>query len=199
MYSNIEQIILASGSPRRKEFLDNLGLSFDVAPASIIEDKSESESAEKFVLRMAEEKAEAVAKQNPDKCIVSGDTIVCLDDQSVLGKPISKDHAVELLLSLSGREHVVRSAFCVLQKNRNIHRVSSHVTRVLFTDFTKDVARAYVETGEPMDKAGAYGIQGLGGGLVKRIEGSYSNVVGLPLAELIAVLMEEKIIRIRGC
>ncbi len=195
MYSNIEKIILASGSPRRKEFLEDLGLSFEVIPAYINEEQLENESAGDFVLRMAEEKAESVAKQNPGQCIISGDTIVCLDDQTVLGKPESKDHAVKLLLALSAREHVVRSAFCVMYKEKNIRRVASVKTRVCFTDFTEDIARAYVETGEPMDKAGGYGIQGIGGVLVQRIEGSYSNVVGLPLAELIVVLIKEKIIR----
>lgn len=198
MYYNIEEIILASGSPRRKEYLQKLGLTFDVAAASINEEQFNGESGENFVLRMAEEKAESVARENPDKCIISGDTVVCLDNQHVLGKPESKEHAVEMLLTLSGREHIVRSAFCVLQHSRNICRVASTLTRVVFTSYQENLARAYVETEEPMDKAGAYGIQGLGGALVKRIEGSYSNVVGLPFAELVAVLTEESIIKTKS-
>lgn len=193
MYSNIEPIILASGSPRRKELLANLGLTFDVVVASISEKPLMYEMAEQFVLRMATEKAASVAEQFPEKCIISGDTIVCLG-HAILGKPISTENAVELLLQLSGRTHVVRSGFCVLQQSKNIIRTHSVETKVQFTDFSEDVARAYVATGEPMDKAGAYGIQGIGGVLVERIEGSYSNVVGLPLAEILDVLVEENII-----
>lgn len=195
MYNTKQSIILASGSPRRKEFLTNLGLTFDVVVASISENPMADELPESFVLRMAREKASFVADKFPESCVISGDTIVCLG-QTILGKPISKDHAVELLLQLSGREHIVRSGFCVMQKNRHINRTHSVETRVSFTEFSEDAARAYVVTGEPMDKAGAYGIQGVGGMFVESIEGSYTNVVGLPVAELLEVLVEEDIIEI---
>ncbi|BHH82595.1 Maf family protein [Desulforhopalus sp. 52FAK] len=195
MYNSKQSIILASGSPRRKEFLENLGLSFDVVVASINEAAMEHELPGDFVLRMAREKASCVAGQFPESCVISGDTIVCLG-QTILGKPLSTDHAVDLLLQLSGREHIVRSGFCVMQKSRQVVRVRSVETRVTFTEFSKDAARAYVATGEPMDKAGAYGIQGVGGMFVRSIEGSYTNVVGLPVAELLEILVEEKIIEI---
>lgn len=197
MYTNNEAITLASGSPRRKEFLVDLGLTFDVRAATIDEEPWNFENARDFVLRMAKEKAEAVADQFPDSWIISGDTIVCLQ-QSILGKPDSIEHAVDLLLQLSGQTHLVRSSFCVLHQKKKILRIGSAETRVRFSDFSEDVARAYVATGEPMDKAGGYGIQGVGGTLVESIEGSYSNVVGLPMAELVSVLIEEEVIRVKG-
>lgn len=193
MYTSSESIILASGSPRRKEFLERLGLRFKQVVAPVDEQVVEAEGAEDFVLRMAKEKAAVVGSQFPESWIISGDTVVCLG-QSILGKPTSPIHAVELLLQLAGRTHFVRSAFCVWHQRKNIFRTQSVVTTVRFTDFSEELARAYVATGESMDKAGGYGIQGIGGMLVERIEGSYSNVVGLPMAELVAVLEEEGVI-----
>lgn len=193
MYTNVQPIVLASGSPRRKEFLQSLGLRFKVVAASINEQSMESEPAEEFVLRMAKEKAAAVGAQFPDNYIISGDTVVCLG-QSILGKPTTRKHAVELLLQLAGKSHLVRSSFCVLQQNKSVSITQCVTTRVRFTNFSEKVARAYVATGEPMDKAGGYGIQGVGGMLVESIDGSYSNVVGLPVAELVAVLEDEGVI-----
>lgn len=193
MYNNSESIVLASGSPRRKEFLENLGLSFKIAVAAIDECTTVGELAGDFVLRMAKEKAAEVGELFPDSWIISGDTVVCLE-KAILGKPTSEENAVALLLQLAGRTHFVRSGFCIWHKNKNILRTQSVLTSVRFTNFSERVARAYVATGEPMDKAGGYGIQGVGGVLVASIEGSYSNVVGLPMAELVAVLEEEGVI-----
>jgi len=193
MYNNSESIVLASGSPRRKEFLQSLGLCFKISVASIDELAEKRELAEDFVLRMAKEKAAAVAECFPDSWIISGDTIVCLGKE-ILGKPASKENAVELLLQLAGQTHFVRSSFCLWHERQNIVRAQSVMTSVRFTNFSERVARAYVATGEPMDKAGGYGIQGVGGVLVDSIEGSYSNVVGLPMAELVSVLEEEGVI-----
>lgn len=193
MYINRESIVLASGSPRRKEFLEALGLRFTVAAASIDEMAVTGELAEDFVLRMAEEKAAVVGERFPDSWIISGDTIVCLGNV-ILGKPTSKENAVELLMQLSGQTHCVRSGFCLWHQRKNIVRVQSVLTSVRFTRFSEQVAKAYVATGEPMDKAGAYGIQGIGGVLVDSINGSYSNVVGMPMAELISVLEDEGVV-----
>lgn len=193
MYINVQPIVLASGSPRRREFLQSLGLRFKVVAVPINEHAMESEPAEEFVQRMAKEKAAAVGAQFPDSYIIGGDTVVCLG-QSILGKPTSREHAVELLLQLAGQTHLVRSGFCVLQRNRGVIITHSVTTRVRFTNFSEKMARAYVATGEPMDKAGGYGIQGVGGVLVEGIDGSYSNVVGLPVAELVAVLEGEGVI-----
>lgn len=193
MYNNSESIVLASGSPRRKEFLESVGLCFTVAVASIDECAAAGELAEDFVLRMAKEKAAAVGKKAPDSWVISGDTVVCLGE-AILGKPTSSENAVELLLQLAGKTHFVRSGFCLWHQKKNIVRAESVVTSVRFTNFSERVARAYVGTGEPMDKAGGYGIQGVGGVLVESIKGSYSNVVGLPMAELVSVLEEEGVI-----
>lgn len=193
MYNNNESIILASGSPRRKEFLQSLGVSFKIYVASIDELAEIGELAEDFVLRMAKEKAATVGEKFPDSWIISGDTVVCLGKE-ILGKPTSKENAVELLMQLSGQTHFVRSGFCLWHERKNIVRAQSVVTSVRFTNFSEQVARAYVATGEPMDKAGGYGIQGVGGVLVDSIEGSYSNVVGLPMVELVSVLEEERVI-----
>jgi septum formation protein len=193
MYKNVESIVLASGSPRRKEFLESLGLDFTIAVASIKEQPKRGEPAEEFVLRMAMEKAAAVSHRFPERWIISGDTIVCLG-QEILGKPTSNEHAVNLLMELSGQTHLVRSSYCLCHLQKNIVRAETIATKVEFTDFSKEIAEAYVLTGEPMDKAGAYGIQGIGGVLVKSITGSYSNVVGMPLVEIVSVLIKEKVI-----
>lgn len=193
MYRNKESLVLASGSPRRKEFLDNLGLVFAVAVAAIAEEPWQGETAGDFVLRMAREKALAVAKSFAASWVIGGDTVVCLGNR-LLGKPRSPENAVSLLMQLSGQCHTVRSGFCVCNLEKNIRREQCVATRVKFSKFTKEVAQAYVATGEPLDKAGAYGIQGIGGALVESIEGSYSSVVGLPIAELLHVLQQEGVI-----
>lgn len=187
MYRNHGPLILASGSPRRQEFLKWMGLKYRVEVADIDESRWQNEEPEAFVLRLAREKGEAVAEGFPASWIVSGDTIVCLESQ-VLGKPQNSEEAVEVLMLLSGRTHTVLSAYSVLCKERGIGRSECFHTEVTFVDFSEKLARSYVATGEPLDKAGAYGIQYRGVALVKSISGSYSSVVGLPLAELMELL-----------
>lgn len=193
MYGNRETIILASGSPRRRHYLQDMGLDFTVQAAAVDERIMEGEGADEFVLRMAREKAAAVGSTAPDSWVISGDTIVCLKE-TILGKPEDENHAVEMLMLLSGREHTVKTGFCVSHGVKGVSVSRLVATTVQFWHFSRAVARAYVATGEPLDKAGAYGIQGKGGCLVKTITGSYSNVVGLPLCEVIAVLMDNKVI-----
>ncbi|NOR24309.1 MAG: septum formation protein Maf [Desulforhopalus sp.] len=195
MYRNRNEIILASGSPRRQQYLKEMGLSFTVRTASVREHPFEHESPEGFVLRMAWEKAVIVSSEFPDSWVISGDTVVCLGDK-ILGKPADEHEAVALLMSLSGREHCVKTGFCVAHGSRRVKIVQSVTTKVHFAEFSESVARAYVATGESLDKAGAYGIQGKGVFLVKAIEGSYSNVVGLPLYELMEVLQANGIIEL---
>ena len=195
MYSNRELIILASASPRRQQYLQEMGLKFSVQTASVIEEPVENEDPDTFVLRMAKEKAAVVSSDSPDSWVISGDTVVCLG-RKILGKPVNETHAVSLLMELAGREHVVKTAFCVCRKVDNVSVAKVVTTRVSFADFTEAVAVAYVATGEPLDKAGAYGIQGKGAVLVKSIDGSYSNVVGLPLHELVEVLLEYEAIEL---
>ncbi len=193
MYRNRESIILASKSPRRQQFLMEMGLDFSIRSVFVDEVPTDQEIPEDFVRRMALEKAAAVSTVFPESWVISGDTIVCLENR-ILGKPVDKEDAVALLLQLSGREHRVKTGFCVAHGAREIKIVRSVITRVCFSDFSEEIARAYVATGESLDKAGAYGIQGRGGLLVKTITGSYSNVVGLPLHELMEVLENNRIV-----
>ncbi len=187
MYCNDAPLILASASPRRQDFLRWMGLHCQIEAADIDESRREGEEPESFVLRLAREKGEAVARNFPSHWVISGDTVVCLDSQ-VLGKPQGREEAVAMLMQLSGRTHRVLSAYSVIHQQQGIAECDFACTEVTFTSFSEAVARAYVETGEPLDKAGSYGIQQCGVALVASINGSYSNVVGLPLAELLALL-----------
>jgi len=187
MFCNNGPLILASGSPRRQEYLQQMGLEFSVIVAQIVEQCFDKEPPQDFVERMAFSKGKIVSENHPESWVISGDTIVCLGN-TILGKPHSSDDAVTLLMQLSGREHFVKSGFSVFHGAKGVSKTSSVTTRVIFNDFTEIMARSYVATGEPMDKAGAYGIQGMGAVLVKSIEGSYSNVVGLPVFEIMEVL-----------
>jgi septum formation protein len=187
LLNSTEEIILASGSPRRHAYFKDLGLFFRVIPADIEEKKIPAETPVAYIERLAREKAESVAEKYPEHWIVAADTVVCFDDM-VLEKPDNKDAAVEMLLRLSGHEHTVRTAVCLQNKAQGVSEICSVSTVVLFWDVTEDMIRAYVQSGEPMDKAGSYGIQGKGAFLVREIHGSYSNVVGLPLCEFIGML-----------
>lgn len=193
MYNNSQQIILASTSPRRQQYLLDLGLTFSVHTAGIDEQPGGDEDPTAFVIRMAREKAAAIREFFPESWIISGDTVVCLG-QTILGKPVDPEDAVAQLMALSGREHCVRTGFCVTHGQRRVEVARSVTTKVRFAPFTEVTARAYVATGESSDKAGAYAIQGVGACLVQAIEGSYSNVVGLPLCELLQVLQEHGVV-----
>jgi len=193
MYRNIEPIILASGSPRRKDYLEQMGLTFTVRTASVAEQPFNGEDPENFVLRMARDKAAEVSGRFPDAWVISGDTVVCLG-RRILGKPTDKEEAVNLLLELSGREHSVKTGFCLVHGSRKVMIARSVTTKVRFAQLSRSIVQSYVATGESLDKAGAYGIQGRGGCLVRSIEGSYSNVVGLPLYELLEVLLENGVV-----
>jgi len=193
MYHNLEAIILASASPRRQQYLLDMGLDFTVRTAAIDEQPGIDEDPTTFVIRMAREKAAVVRASFPEAWIISGDTIVCLD-RKILGKPAHNEDAVGQLMALSGREHCVRTGFCVTHGGRRVEVTRSVTTKVRFATFSEVTARAYVATGESLDKAGAYAIQGKGACLVQSIEGSYSNVVGMPLCELLQVLHEYGVI-----
>jgi len=176
------KLILASASPRRHELLRQLGVSYDCVPADIDETPLPGEDPGDYVLRMAQEKAAVVAgNYSPEEfSVLAADTSVVLDDD-VLGKPRDHFHGLAMLARLSGRSHRVMTAICL----QGSHGISSELveTQVTFRQLTREVCEAYLATDEPWDKAGAYGIQGLGGAFVSSIHGSYSNVVGLPLAE----------------
>lgn len=174
--------ILASASPRRRDLLADAGIDFEVVPADIDESVRDGEAPAEYVERMACEKADAVAADYPGRGVIAADTSVVLEDR-ILGKPFSEADAVSMLRSLSGRKHQVMTAFAVVKAGEVYSEVV--VTEVEFCALSDALIRRYVGTGESMDKAGAYGIQGKAAGFVKRIEGSYTNVVGLPVVEVL--------------
>jgi septum formation protein len=177
-------LLLASSSPRRREILNALGLIFSVKANEIDERALPEESPEQLVLRLAEAKA-ATAECGPDDFVIGADTAVVLENDA-LGKPVDRDDAIAMLLSLSGRSHHVLTAVA-LRGPHGVETVLSR-TRVDFREIRRDEALAYWQSGEPRDKAGAYGIQGLGGLFVSGIDGSYSGVVGLPVFETAGLL-----------
>lgn len=180
-------MILASSSPRRKELLSQIGVQFTIDVADINETPHENETPVMYVERMALEKARTVAERHPDNVVLGSDTSVIFNDH-ILGKPLNTAEAMAMLKSLSGQTHYVLSAVALVCGQQE--RVVSVSTQVKFRVLSDEEITAYVNTGEPADKAGSYGIQGLGAILVAGIEGSYSNVVGLPLTETAALLNE---------
>lgn len=155
------------------------------------------EKPEPFVERMAAEKAAEISGRHVESWVVAADTVVSLGDR-IFGKPSSGEEAVEMLLALAGRRHEVRTGYCLHCVAEKVKEVGSVVSQVEFASFDEQLARAYVETGEPMDKAGAYGIQGKGACLVKSVNGSYSNVVGLPLDRVLSLLLRYDVVRVVG-
>ncbi|EOL8969239.1 Maf family protein [Cronobacter dublinensis] len=181
-------LYLASGSPRRQELLGMLGVSFERLVPGVEEQRAEKEAPQDYVTRLARDKARAgVALAARDLPVLGADTIVVLDGD-VLEKPRDAAHAAEMLRRLSGQTHQVMTAVALADSLRVRERLV--ITRVTFRTLTAQDIAAYVESGEPMDKAGAYGIQGLGGCFVRSIEGSYHAVVGLPLVETWELLSE---------
>ncbi len=193
IYSTVKPLILASNSPRRKDFLHDLGITFSVHAEEIDETPADGEQPASYVERMAQEKALVVSRQFPESYVLAADTAVCLGD-TILGKPTNSDDAVEMLLSLAGQIHIVRTGICIMASSVNVKIVASVATEVAFVDFNEGIARAYVAENESLDKAGAYGIQGKGGFLVERVSGSYSNIVGLPLAEVLGILEQQGVL-----
>nr|WP_321464685.1 Maf family protein [uncultured Desulfobulbus sp.] len=187
-------LILASNSPRRREFLEQLGLQFSVVPAHIDETPLPDESPEAFARRMALAKAQVLADQHPECSIVAADTVVALGE-TIFGKPADPTEALSILIQLQGVTHKVITGVAVLCKTRSVQELTSETTAVTFSRFDREILQAYVDTGDPMDKAGAYGIQGQGTFLVHSISGSYSNVVGLPVSQLLAILLKHRLIR----
>lgn len=182
------RLVLASASPRRAEVLRRLGLAPEIRPAEVDEAVLPDETPEAHVDRLARAKAETVAAGLPEALVVGGDTVVVLDGR-ILGKPGSEDEAVSILRSLSGRAHAVYSGVAVRTPNGiTVSGVERTVVRM--RPFTPVEARDYVGTGEPMDKAGAYGIQGAGSALVAGIEGDYYAVVGFPVRLFVDLLAD---------
>ena len=194
MYRSNHQIILASSSPRRIELLQALGVNVRVEKPDVPEFPRPGEAPSEYVQRLAEEKGRKVLGTIPTskdpQLIVSADTIVTLG-QRILEKPSDHAAARDMLAQLAGRTHTVFTGMCCLFPQRNHLRLGVFTTEVEFRELTPEEIAAYVATGEPMDKAGAYGIQGFGGTFIRSIRGSYSNVMGLPISALVVWLLEE--------
>jgi septum formation protein len=189
-------LVLASASPRRQELLRNAGISFTVQPADVDETPLPGEPPRECAERLARDKALAVWRLRPQDVVLGADTIVVVDE-AILGKPIDPADAARMLRQLSGRVHRVITGVCVVEaaatgENREL-RNASETTLVTMNDLSDDEIRDYVATGEPMDKAGAYAIQGMASRWIPRIEGDYSNVVGLPVALVYRMLREQSL------
>ncbi len=195
MYKTIAPLLLASQSPRRRELLGQLGLKFSLTSADIDEIQLEGEAPADFVERMAREKAQAAAGNFSEGWILAADTIVVLQDR-ILGKPEDKTAARKMLTLISGNWHQVLTAFTLYNpaNNRRLTRIDS--SRVKIAALSGAQVKAYVNTGEPLDKAGSYAVQGIGGAFVEAIEGSPTTVIGLPLKLVVDELLECGIISI---
>jgi septum formation protein len=177
----MHRIMLGSASPRRAELLRAAGIEFDVMHADVDESMQQGEVPDAYVRRVAEAKARAVAARGRERLVLSADTTVVVDDM-ILGKPVDDDDAKRMLCLLSGRTHEVLTAVAVFRAGMARPLVEVERTQVEFAPLTEFEIDWYVATGEPRDKAGAYAIQGYASRFVTRIDGSYSNVVGLPIA-----------------
>lgn len=187
-------IILASASPRRTELMALAGIEFSVAPADICEDALPGEAPTDHVMRLSREKADAVAARCNGRFFIGADTIV-VSDGNILGKPVDAADAMRMLSRLSGRVHDVITGFTVFDKTSDIHISRSVCTEVTFKKLEEPEITSYIATGCPMDKAGAYAIQGGAVHFVRSISGSYTNVIGLPMTELYEVLQTMQAIR----
>ncbi len=182
------RIILASTSPRRKELLQSVGIQFEIVAPSSDESLLGSENPKVYVLRLASEKALSVSLNLEGGFLVIGaDTIVVVDNE-ILGKPSNEEEARAMLSKISGREHNVLTAFCIAQPKNNVLHSEVVDTKVRVKTLEPQEIQGYIKTGEPMDKAGAYGIQGIGAFMIRGISGSYTNVVGLPIVEVLEAL-----------
>ena len=179
-------MILASASPRRKEILENFGFSFKTIVKNI-DEISDKTRAEEKILEIAEKKAKAAAIDFPDENVIGADTVVVVDGK-ILGKPKDEKEAFSMLKSLSGRSHEVITAFSFININKNISYSDYEITKVYFKNLTDDEINWYINTKEPMDKAGAYGIQGKGAFFVEKIEGDFFSVMGFPLGKFVRFL-----------
>lgn len=193
-FQTAKPLILGSGSPRRAELLQGLGLDFRIVITNTTEAPFRQGNPEDYALEIAESKIRCVSQDFPEDWIIAADTIVVID-KHVLGKPNTKAEAHSMLRQLSGHWHVVISAFCVGHRNKGAFRKRAVQSRVKMRRLTESEIWSYIDTGEPMDKAGSYAIQGMGAFMIEEMQGSYTNVVGLPLSELVDVLLSLQIIR----
>lgn len=185
----MKTIILASASPRRRELLEKIGLRFEVEPSDYEEDTHSGAEPHKLAQKISLEKAEAVARKHKNAIVIAADTFIVLGGR-VLGKPHTENEARKILETISGKSHSVITGFSIIDTDENKRLSKSAETRVYIRKLTLAEIDAYVKSKEPLDKAGAYAIQGLGAVIVERIEGDYFNVIGLPLNALTEALKE---------
>jgi septum formation protein len=186
------KLILASGSPRRRELLTRARIEFEVVQSGLDEIRNADEKASGYALRMAREKGLAVSTRHPHRWVLAADTVVECGGE-ILEKPVDADDAIRMLSTLSGRTHTVVTAFA-LATDANIIVSEAVVSRVTFRALTPEEIANYIATDEPFDKAGAYGIQGIGGGFISHVDGSRDNVMGLPTDDVIVALRRHGII-----
>jgi septum formation protein len=193
VFSNLQPLILASASPRRSGLLQSLGIQFTLCVTQTDETIELNEKPNDYVRRMAEAKAANAACLNPSDWILSADTIVVCEDR-IFGKPADSSEALEMLLQLSGMKHKVLTAFTLQNQTCGVVETSLETAYVTMLESNILLLKAYVASGEPLDKAGAYAVQGLGGVLIKKIEGAYSTIVGLPVHRVVAALLSYEVI-----
>jgi septum formation protein len=192
------RFVLASKSPRRSEMLRKLGFDLDIIPSGAEENPIPGETPREHVIRLAEAKAQDIGSRYPDQWIIAADTIVFING-SILGKPRDQGEALEMLCLLSGREHFVLTGFSVRHIGKGMGEHQAVETAVRVKALLPAEMKWYVETGEPFDKAGGYAAQGIGSFMIESIRGSYTNVVGLPLCELVQMLSRLGAITISDC
>lgn len=187
------KIILASGSPRRRKILSEMGYDFEIAVADVDENIIPDEPPRNHVLRLSSKKAEKVADDYPDDIVIGADTAVVLNGE-ILGKPVSESDAFEMLKWLSGKTHTVYTGLCILVKSEDLKKSDYDKTDVTFNELPENRIKEYVSSGEPLDKAGSYGIQGMGSFLVKNYAGELDTVIGFP-----SRLFERMYSEVRAC
>ncbi|MGN7476784.1 Maf family protein [Solibacillus silvestris] len=193
-FTTDEQLVLASSSPRRKELLNMLNIPFTIVTSDVVETSVKAGTIEEYVIEVALLKTRDVAKKCPRKCIIGADTIVVFDGQ-ILHKPASSEEAIQHLTRLAGNRHEVMTAVAIILADGAEHTFVE-TTSVIFKKVSTQMVQAYVQTGDPFDKAGGYGIQTSGAMLVDRIEGDYNNVVGLPIASLVQKMLTLQLLKL---
>ena len=181
------KLILASASPRRRELLASIGLDFEVLPSTVPEVHREGEAPEEYVARLSRDKARALAETHPSRWVIAADTTVLLGDQ-LLEKPVDAADAARMLATIAGQTHIVYTGVTLENAERDYRETRVAESEVRMLPLSPQEIEWYVRTGEPLDKAGAYAVQGIGAMFIESIHGSYTNVVGLPLATLFQML-----------
>ena len=181
------KFILASSSPRRRELLSSIGVAFDVIPSHVPEEHARGEAPEEYVARLSREKADAIAAQHPARWVIAADTTVLLGDE-LLEKPVDRADAARMLTTIAGKTHIVYTGVTLQHASTQYRETRVAESEVRMLPLSQSDIEWYVATGEPLDKAGAYAVQGIGSMFIDSIHGSYTNVVGLPLALLFQMM-----------